>query len=106
MAGKSLDLKPMEADEKQALQMITAAALAAMRAQAMPPARRQPRRERPERTDRRWHQCCVSVCESAGPVWRDAGRAAGSSAEANRHEAHKKVAATRCTILWARATPS
>ena len=65
-----------------------------MRAQAMLPARRQPRRERLERTGRRWYQCCVSVCESAGPVWRDADRAAGSSAEANRHEAHKKVAAT------------
>ena len=78
----------MRADEKKATQMIR---LAAMRAQAMPPARRQPRRERLERTGRRWHQCCISVCESAGPVWRDAGRAAGSSAEANRHEAPRKL---------------
>ena len=64
-------------------------------AQAMPPARRQPRHERPGRATRRWHQCCVSLCVSARPVRRVAVRRSRLEPEVNRHEAHKKVVATR-----------
>jgi hypothetical protein len=74
--------------------------------QAMPPARRQPRRERLERTVGAGIST-VSLFVSQ-PDRR--GAKPGSSAEANHHEreAHKKKRRNAGTTLaaWARATPS
>ena len=77
---------------------VTVTSCLEMHAQAMPPAHHEPRRERPERTAAGAGISAVSLFVSQPDRFEARScsvQPARAGIEANRHEAHKKVAATR-----------